>query len=209
MCDTNLCRTPWSNLFSSSLLFITSAWRGSQNRWLLVSVIAHSSSRWEYVSVWSNCELSSFITRSSFFVRYPRDSPSCCDPFQIEHPDLIHCELSFVLVQMSVHLLLHLQHGTFTWEICNFLFRNIKDRLQIGYVTLCFSVCVLSHTIQFLLELLIQDLQRRCEVCQDLPTSFPVFLDVLISKLEIVILLVSLLSRIHITMLRVIIRVKR
>ena len=32
-------------------------------------------------------------------------------------------------------------------------------------VAMCFSLCILSHTMQFLLELLIQNLQCRWEVC--------------------------------------------
>ena len=34
-------------------------------------------------------------------------------------PDLIHCELSFVLVQMSVQLLLHLRMEPFKLIICD------------------------------------------------------------------------------------------
>ena len=134
-------------------------------------------------------------------------------PRNRERPDLIHCELSFVLIQMSVKIFFQLRIKLFKMIIrhvisihramspiapvqhvkilrnLNHLFRKTKDRLQIGYITLCFlyaSLAIRSNScLKFGCKISNVD-WKYAWICS-CHSLCSMFWDALIPKLEIVI----------------------
>ena len=119
---------PLSHILPKSIVNrITSAWRGSQNRfclfqWLLIRLHDVNSLGLKQLNEF-------FITRSSFFVRHPRDFVRVAKKQNTSRHDPLR---TFLRTHPAC---------TCSWEICNLLQENQRSIAQLSYVTLCFSVC--------------------------------------------------------------------